>query len=121
MPIRLVKDDERLTFEFAGGNFYYRRPPLKLRKKWVNECTNTRGNVDFYGLIEKSVPYCLIGWDDKAVIDAENKPVNFTTETSMCLSEDFYVAFSAKLNLAEPDSEGSNGQLKNLSSTSSIK
>lgn len=120
MPIRIVKDDERLSFEFAGGTFYYRRPPLKLRKNWINECTNARGVTDYYAVIEKSVPYCLIGWDDNAVIDAENKSIAFTPEMAMHLSDDFYNAFSAKLNLAEPDGD-ENGQLKNLNSTSTTK
>ena len=89
----------------------------KLRKSWINECTNARGAIDFYGLIEKSVPYCLIGWDDKVVIDAEEKPIQFSTNIALRLSEEFYIAFSNKLNLSEPDSDQSNGALKNSKST----
>ncbi|HDY84871.1 hypothetical protein LCGC14_1452750 [marine sediment metagenome] len=117
MPVRIVKDDERLSFEFMGGDFYYRRPPLKLKKRWVNECTNARGIIDFYGLIERAVPYCLTGWSDKAVVDAEDKPIPFSDAVALSLPEDFYTTFSSQLGLSDPDSDQTNGSLKNSKST----
>ncbi len=93
------------------------KPGPELKKRWVNECTNARGVIDFYGLIERAVPYCLTGWSDNAVVDAENKPIQFNTEIALLLPEDFYTTFSSQLGLSNPDSDQTNGSLKNSKST----
>lgn len=117
MPVKIINDDERLSFVFAGGKFYYRRPPLKLKKRWVSECTNARGVIDGYALIEKAVPYCLLGWDDNAVIGADDKSIPFSDEIALKMPEDFYTLFSGQLGLENPENDETNGSLKNSKST----
>jgi hypothetical protein len=117
MPVKIVKEEERLPFEYAGGMFWYRRPMLKEKQRWTQECTNARGNIDFYKLIQKAVPNCLLGWDDGAVIDEDEKPIAFSSELALSMPEDFYLELSGKLGLSEPDSSKNNGALKNSKST----
>ena len=119
MPIKVITNDENEILKFQGGKFYYKRPPLKMKKKWTRENTNRHGIIDFYGIMEKAVDYCLLNWDDKAVIDADNKPVSYSPELALMLSEEFYLEFGDALGISNPDSDEPETEVKNLKSTSS--
>ena len=119
MAIQIIKTDERLELEYEGGIFYYRRPPLKMKKKWLGEIKDLRGNWNEYAMIEKYLPYCFIGWKDGAVIDEDGKNVAFDQKLVFEMPENFYGELSAALGISQPDQE--ENESKNSKGTSSKK
>ena len=113
MPVQIVSDDEKKYFIFEGGKFFYRRPPLKMQKKWSRETTDRYGNSDGYALAEKAIPTCLLGWEPGAVVDANDKNVAYSLDAAMMLPIDFYLVLIKNLGIAEPDNDKKEQEAKN--------
>lgn len=92
-PLALIPKGKQLIFRFRGGDFYYRIPSLGLKKQWLNESTTYGGAIDFYKWAEKAISWCLTGWNKKAVVSTENKPISFNVNIIPLLPEDFQCGF----------------------------
>ena len=115
MSIRIIKQDEKLTFSYEGEKYHYRRPTLQERKRWTQNATDKRGNTDAYKLIEMVIPSCLIGWEPGAVIDETGANIDYSAQVALALPEDFYVAFLDCLGMSNPEGDS---EIKNSKSTS---
>jgi len=83
MPIKLIKEDERLIFEFEGAELIYRRIPQNLQRQWVKECTNRKtGFVDWARIGQKAMQYAVLSWGG---VEDDNGEVEFNKDLLDCL------------------------------------
>jgi len=113
MPVTIIDRNEKIKWVYQGATFHYRRPPLQQKKKWINDSTNRNGITDNVAVLEKAVAWCLLGWDDGAVVDLEGKNIKFSDEAAQMLPEDWMIEFSEQLGLSTTEIDKIKDEEKN--------
>jgi len=62
MPIQIVQDEERFTYEVDGSKIFYRRISTLRRGQIVQRHTK-RGKTDWNAVTEEVLKYVVLGWE----------------------------------------------------------
>ena len=68
MPIQIVKQEEKNTYEVNGSKVYYRRIPNGVQSRIIQRNTR-KGKTDWQAVTKEFLEYIIIGWD--GVMDGE--------------------------------------------------
>lgn len=63
MGLRLIDEEELLTYEGPGFKIFYRRLPNKLRAQIVDRHTKRGGTTNFTQASIDYLKYCVKGWE----------------------------------------------------------
>jgi len=111
MPIKIIRDDERLVCEINGSKFYYRRANLRLQTELLREYPDYASGGDVYKVALKTLKLCLLDWED--VFDGD-QPVRYDKSLIPCLpvnvvNELFIKVMEGQANISDRGNE----ELKN--------
>jgi hypothetical protein len=84
MPIQIVQDDERLTYENAGSKIFYRRISTAKRSAIVRKHTK-RGKTDWNAVTSDLVTAAIIGWSN---VQVKGKDVQYDPDLALKLPEE---------------------------------
>jgi len=112
MPIQLVQETEKLTYEWEDSKIYYRRIPTGYQNAIVRDNTK-KGKVNWKEVNKLFLHYCVLGWDN---VQVDEKPIPYTPELSESLPGDIVDDLLEKAGAGNPD-----GARKNSKSSSSSK
>lgn len=84
MPIQIIQDDERLTYELAGSKIYYRRISTMRRSAIVRKHTK-RGKTNWQDVTADIIEYVITGWD---TVQSKGVDVPFSIDLAKRLPED---------------------------------
>lgn len=89
MGLRLIKTDEKLTYDGEGFKIFYRRLPNHVRAAIVKRFTK-RGIVDFYGASVAQLEHCITGWEGVFEEDSEGHrtDISFDSEKIRYIPDD---------------------------------
>ncbi len=99
MPIRIIRDDERLTFTYGDARIYYRRIPAHIRRQLFARHTK-RGQIDAHGLMLDLLDYAILDWE--GVVDEAGQPLPYSRELLGYLPAEVTDALADALNAASP-------------------
>jgi hypothetical protein len=79
MGIRIIQENEKLTFSFESAKIFYKRIPRFLYSKWVRESTNRRGDrTDWTAVGRLAMEFSIIGWE--GFEDKEGKMLEYSPD-----------------------------------------
>ncbi|MFH2012518.1 MAG: hypothetical protein ABIJ37_07470 [Pseudomonadota bacterium] len=84
MPIQIVQDEERLTYENDGSKIFYRRVSTLRRGRIVQKHTK-RGKTDWNAVTKELLEDVILGWEN---IEKAGKKVPFSQDLIPCLPDD---------------------------------
>lgn len=73
MPIQIVQQDERLTYESEGSKIFYRRIPNSQQNLIVKRHTK-KGKTNWKEVSKEFLEYIVLGWKD---VEMGGKNINF--------------------------------------------
>ena len=77
MAIKLIRDDERLTFVFSEDQevkIHYKRIPSHIQDGWLKKNTDKKNRIDYFAVGLLAMKYAILGWEG---IENENGPVKY--------------------------------------------
>jgi len=101
MAIRIIKESERLSYEYEGSTFYYRRLSAKKSNEFQKNFTK-RGITEFAEMGLAIMQYCIIGWDD--VLDADGSQVAYSSSLIEELPDDVITEITGLIREGNPQS-----------------
>ena len=63
MAVQLIRNEERLKYNYQGSTFYYRRLSGTVRARLLNKHTKN-GVLDAGNYVLSVLTWCIIGWDN---------------------------------------------------------
>lgn len=84
MPIQIIQDDEKFTYENAGSKIFYRRISTARRSSIVRKHTK-RGKTDWNAVTSDLVIEAIIGWEN---IQARGKDIPYSADVALKLPEE---------------------------------
>jgi len=109
MGIRIIKEEERLSFEKDGSTFYYRRIPAHVRQDILQRHMPRRGGEpNWEKVLSDMLSWALKGWDN--ILDDQGQQVEFSTEMINYLPQEVQVDLLDKLGANVHQLQG---QIKN--------
>ena len=99
MPIQIVKQEEKNTYEVDGSKVYYRRIPTGVQSRIIQRNTR-KGKTDWQAVTKEFLEYIIIGWD--GVMDGDS-PVQFDQSLIASLPAD---VLNDILDLAKSNNPG---------------
>lgn len=94
MPIRLIEEDERLTFVYEDAKLFYRRMPHDKKATLLQRCTEVKKRVevtDNAKFMREMLKRTVTGWE--GFVDSSGDPVPFTHDALMMVPETVVSAF----------------------------
>lgn len=110
MPIQVLKDDERLTYENSGSKIFYKRISSLRRSAIVKKHTK-RGREDWGPITAHILSEVILGWEN---VMAGTDAVPFSVEMIASLPDDVTADIIELCGGADPDG----GAEKNLGTSS---
>lgn len=123
MSVQIISENERGSFDFNGHKYYYRRAPISKIKRWEFTNKNRRtGEVDWYAVSIEGTKYCLIGWEQGAVIDEQGTLISYSEEWVLDnadrFPQEFYSVLGDHIGISNINSKDKKEkELKNSKST----
>ena len=112
MPIQLVQETEKLTYEWEESKIYYRRVPTPFQNKII-QINTKKGKQDWVKINDAFLKYLGLGWDN---VQANGEVIDFKPELMTALPGDVVDDLLALSGAAGPE-----GARKNSKSSSSSK
>jgi len=112
MAVKIVKKDERLSFEVEGSTFHYRRISSPEQNRIVTKHTK-KGRQNWERINNDFIEIGLLGWDN---VEEEETQIEFSFEDAKRLPSEVIDEFLLRSGAARPE-----GATKNLKSSSSSK
>jgi hypothetical protein len=84
MPIQIIQDDEKFTYENAGSKIFYRRISTARRAAIVRKNTK-RGKSDWSAVTAELITAGIIGWEN---VQVKGAAVPYSDELALKLPEE---------------------------------
>jgi len=106
MPIQIIQDDEKLTYEMAGSKILYRRISTLKRGSIVRK-HQKRGKTDWNAVTAEILQYVILGWE---AVQAKGQDIPFDAELALKLPEDVLSDILALSGGAGEDEDGGDAE-----------
>jgi len=84
MPIQIIDNDEKLTYEIEGSKIFYRRITTLKRGVIVKRHTK-RGKADWNAITEEMLRYIITGWKN---VQKSGEEITFDPDLITAIPED---------------------------------